>query len=176
MKQPLLALLFIGAGCALAHGQSLAPQNPNPAAIIEDATADQVVASQAILLLKRLDDAVIVYRSVTEFEQSRRLARISFEDFQIDLSEVTPAVKDLISRLPDGRVKTELSQALVAYCDGGYWWERVQRPQVITILALRSSETDATSDFLLRANLLYTVAIHWQEAHDHLQNAIKHFK
>ena len=176
MLRPSLALLILCLICAVAHGQSLARQNRDNAKVIEDATADQVVAAQAILLLKRLDDDVIFYNSLREFEESRQLARVSFETFQQDLNEVRPEVEDLVARLPNGRLKTELSKALVSYLDGAYWWERVLQRRTIKLSDLRSGETDATSDSLFRANLLYTVIVHWRQANQHLQDVIRHFQ
>src|SRR6266511_481050 len=85
MKRPFLALLILVSWCALAHGQSLARRQHADVQIIEDATADQVLAARAILLLKRLDDDVIVYRSLGEFEESGKLARVSFDAFKTEL-------------------------------------------------------------------------------------------
>jgi len=82
--KPFLALLIFSSSCALAQGQSLARNDHSKPRIIENATADQVVAAQALVLLKRLDDDVIVYRSAAEFEKDGRLSRVRFE-FQCGL-------------------------------------------------------------------------------------------
>lgn len=176
MKHPLPALVIIFACCVLAHGQSIARHRGDNAHLIEDATADQVVASRALLLLKRLDDDVIVYGSLEEFEGSRKLARVSFEDFELDLNEVQTEIEELAARLPDGRLKVEIRNALGAYRGGAYWWEKVFRPREINVPELRPSEIDATSDLFFRSSLLYTVVVHWQQAKKHLQSAIQHFK
>src|ERR1043166_4452054 len=97
MKRVFLALLLFLTSCALAHAQSLAHHDRPNSQIIEDATADQVVAARAIFLLKRLDDDVIVYDSVGNFEASGTMARVSFETFQRGLLEITPELQKLVS-------------------------------------------------------------------------------
>lgn len=165
MVRPSLALLILCCSCALAHGQSFAHREP---------AADQVVASQAILLLKRLDNQVIVYRSLGEFEEGRRLARVPLATFQRDLREVSAAVEDLASGLPQGRLQSEIRNALASYRDGAYWWERAEQPRVIHVSQLRSTEAPRTpSDSFLAGNLPYTIAIHWRQANKHLQRAVR---
>jgi hypothetical protein len=174
MIRPLLALLTLCLTCAFAQGQSFARQNPAADYIIEDATADQVVAAQAIYSLRRLNDEVFVYQSLGDFEESGKLARVSFQIFQRDLNEVGVEVVDLISRLPDGPVKTELRNALDSYCDGAYWWKKIYQPRVVNVSEFRRPHVDATSSQLFfLESLPYTVAIHWRQANEHLQRAVR---
>ena len=175
MLRPSLALLILCFTCALAHGQSFARRDRVADQVIEEATADQVVASQAILLLKRLDDDVIVYRSLGEFEEGRKLARVPFETFQRDLNEVSAAVEELTSRLPQGKLKVEIRNALASYRDGAYWWERAYQPRVINVSEFRSTDAEVTpGDSFFRTNIPYTVVIHWRQANKHLQRAIRY--
>ena len=174
MNRPLLALLTLCFTCAFAQGQALARRDPAPDQIIEDATADQVVAAQAIYSLKRLNDEVIVYQSLDDFEESGKLALVSFQTFQRDLNKVGAEVEDLISRLPDGQVKTELRNALDSYRDGAYWWAKIYQPRLVNASELRRTHVDATSSQLfVLESLPYTVAIHWRQANEHLQRAIR---
>ena len=177
MLRPSLALLIVCFSCALAHGQSFARRDRVADQVNEDATADQVVASQAILLLKRLDDDVIVYRSLGEFEEGRQLARVPFAAFKDNLTEVGAEVEELASRLPQGRLKSEIRNALASYRDGAYWWEKADQPRVIHVSELRSTDRKVTpSDSFFRATLPYTVAIYWRQANKHLQRALHHLK
>lgn len=177
MLRPSLALITLCLACALAHGQSFAPRDRAADQTDVEVTADQVVAAQAILLLKRLDDDVIVYRSLGEFEEGRHLARVPLATFQKNLNEVSVEVEELALRLPPGRLKSEIRNALASYRDGAYWWEKADEPRVINVAQLRSSETGLTpSDSFFRANLPYTVAIHWRQANKHLQRALKQFR
>lgn len=174
MVRPSLALLILSLACACAQAQSFERRDSN-SLVIEEATADQVIASEAILLLKRLDDSVIVYRSRSEYEASGKLARVSFETFQRDLNQVSSEVQELAARLPDGPLKMEIRNALSSYRDGAYWWRKVYRPRVVNVSELRDADGDLTSSqvfFLL--SLPYTVAVHWRQANKHLQRAIKH--
>ena len=175
MLRPSLALLILCFSCALAHGQSFANRDRVANQINEEATADQVVAAQAILLLKRLDDNVIVYRSLGEFEEGRQLARVPFATFKRNLNEVGAEAEALASRLPQGRLKSEIRNALASYRDGAYWWEKADQPRVIHVSELRSTESTVTpSASFFQANLPYTVAIHWRQANKHLQRAVRY--
>src|SRR5260370_20768224 len=65
-----------------------------------DAGDERVLDARALVALKRLDRDVLVYRSLGEFEESSKLARVPFETFRNDLREVTAEVDPLLSRLP----------------------------------------------------------------------------
>lgn len=168
----LLALLIFCLSCALAHGQTLARNDHSKPRIIDNATADQVVAAQAIVLLKRLDDDVIVYRSAAEFEAGRNLARVPLENFSADLESISVDVEGAVSRLSDVRLKTEIAKALASYREGAFWWQKIYRPRVINVLEMRSTR-DETSDSLFAADIPYAVASCWLEANEHLQRALR---
>jgi hypothetical protein len=173
MRRPSLALLILCFLCALAHGQSLARRDHANAQIIDDATADQVVAAQAIFLLKRLDNDVIVYRSLGEFEESGKLARVSLEIFKNDLHEVTAEVEPIILRLADTRLKTEIRNALNSYRDGAFWWQKIYQPRVVNVSELTPLERPSSADAVLLANIPYTVAVHWRQANKYLHRAVR---
>jgi len=168
--KPFLALLIFSSSCALAQGQSLARNDHSKPRIIENATADQVVAAQALVLLKRLDDDVIVYRSAAEFEKDGRLSRVRFENFSADLNDVSAEIENTVSRLGDVRLKKEIGSALECYREGAFWWEKIHQRQVINVLR---SARDETSDSSLVASIPYTVMSCWREANEHLQRAVQ---
>jgi hypothetical protein len=133
---------------------------------------DQIVTARAIAALRRLDRDVLVYRSLGDFEESGKLARVSFEAFRNDLGEVTAEVEPLLSRLPPSRLKTEIRNALDSYRDGAFWWQKIDQPRVVHVSALAFSESTRTSsDTALLANAPYTVAIHWRQAEKYLKRA-----
>ena len=173
MKHVFLALLIFCSSCAVAHAQSFAHKHQDNPQIIEDATADQVVGARAISLLKRLDDDVIVYDSLRDFEESRMLARVPFETFQRHLIEITAELQKLVSSLPDTRLRTDLINAFASFRDGADWWQRISKPRVVNISELKSRERDSTSDASFVAGIPYTVAIHWRQANDYFQRAVK---
>ena len=173
MKRPLLALLVLFSLCALAHGQSLARRDRDDNQIIEDATADQVLAARAIFLLKRLDDDVIVYRSLGQFEESGKLARVSLDDFKTNLREVSVEVDAITLRLPAGPLKSDISNALASYNDGAFWWQKVYQPRVVNVSSLAPETTITSADAFLQANIPYTVAIQWRQANRFLQRAAR---
>jgi len=173
MKRFFLALLIFCSPCALAHAQSLAHHDLGKARIIEDATADQVVGARAILLLKRLDDDVIVYASAGDSEESAPLARVSFETFQSDLFEITPDLQKLVSSLPDTPLRADLINAFVSFRAGADWWQKISQSRVLNLSGLKSRRTDSTSDALFVAGIPDTVANHWRQANKYLQRAVK---
>lgn len=133
---------------------------------------DQVLAERAIVALERLDRDVLVYRSLGEFEESGKLARVSFEVFKSDLRSVTAEVEPLLARLPQSKLRTAIANALDSYRDGAWWWQKIDRPRVVHISALAFSEpTRTSSDTALLASAPYTVAIHWRQAKKYLKSA-----
>ena len=133
---------------------------------------DRVAATQAIAALSQLDNDVIVYRSLGEFEAGRKLASVSLATFQVHLREATGEVESIRPRLTDSRLRTSISNALASYRDGAYWWEKIYQPRVIHVSEFRSNDNDGTpSASFFHANLPYTVAIHWRQANKHLQRA-----
>jgi hypothetical protein len=168
MKRPLLALLFFCFACAIAHGQSLARVNP------AGPSAQQALASQALSSLKKLNDEVMVYRSLGEFQERRKLARVSLETFQSDLRQVSAEVEAITSRLPDGRLKTEIRNTLASYQDGMFWWQQIYQPRVVQVSSLTNTDEHRTlADSFLLANAPYTVAIYWRQANKYLQRAAR---
>lgn len=133
---------------------------------------DQILTARAISALKRLDRDVLVYRSLGDFEESGKLAHVSFETFRNDLQEVTAEVEPLLSRLPQNRLKTEIRNALDSYRDGAFWWQKIDQPRVVHVSALAFSEPTRTPSYTaLLANVPYTVAIHWRQAEKYLKRA-----
>jgi hypothetical protein len=133
---------------------------------------DLVLAARAIAVLKRLDDQVLVYRSLGDFEENRKLARVSFEVFKNDLQEVSAEVELILSRLPQSKLKMQIGNALYSYRDGEFWWRKIHQPRVVHASALSFVEAShASSDTVYASTIPYTVAIHWQQAHKYLKRA-----
>jgi hypothetical protein len=173
MKRPSLALLILLGLCAIAHGQSLARASDAGSPSINEGTADQVLATRAMLLLKRLDDDVIVYGSLGEFEESGKLARVSLSEFKGHLQEASAEVESISSLLTDRRLRNELRNALASYRDGAFWWQQVYQPRVVNVSTLTTETNRTPADAFLLANTPYTVAIHWRQAHKYLQRAVR---
>ncbi|HEY5074464.1 MAG TPA: hypothetical protein VII34_07165 [Pyrinomonadaceae bacterium] len=174
MNRSSLALLILLVVTVVAHGQSVAraKQSPTVVAAAVETNDDQVLAASAIAVLKRLDDDVLVYRSLGDFEANGKLARVSFETFQNDLQEVTAQVEPMLSRLPQSRLKSEISNALDSYRDGAFWWQKINQPRVVHVSALTATEFNRTpSDTAFLSTVPYTVAIHWRQAGRYLKRA-----
>ena len=175
----LVILLFV---CAAAYGQSVARANrPGTmdtliaeSKIETKATDEYTLAARSINALKRLDNEVLVYRSLGEFEANGKLARVSFAAFTDELGKVTAEVEPILSRLPQSRLKTEISNALDSYRDGAFWWQKIDQPRVVHVSALTATDTGrAPSDTVFQSTIPYTVAIHWRQAGRYLKSAEK---
>ena len=128
--------------------------------------------AKTIAALKLLDKDVIVYRSVADFQESGKLARVSLETFQRELNEVTREVEPVIMRMPASKLKMKLRNALDAFRDGAYWWRLVDQPRVVNVSALASSDvTRSSADAAFLETAPYTVAINWRQAHAYLTQA-----
>jgi hypothetical protein len=173
MNRLFLALLIVCSPCALAHAQSFAHHDRSKPQIIEDATADQVVGARAIFLLKRLDDDVIVYDSLSDFEDRGTVARVPFETFQRDLLEITPELQKLLLNLPDTSLRADLINAFTSYRAGADSWEKISSLRVVNVSQFKSRLTDSTSDACLVGGLPYSVADHWRQANNYLQRAVR---
>lgn len=173
MNRSSLALIILFFGSTVAYGQSVARLDKSPNLTAEtEIRYDQLLAARAINALKRLDKDVIVYRSLGNFEAEGKLARVSFETFANDLQAVTTEVEPMLSRMPPGRLKTGLTNALDSYHDGAFWWQKICQPRVVHVSALTSTETSRTSsDSAFLATVPYTVAIHWRQANRYLTRA-----
>ena len=170
MKQRSLALLILCILSAATYGQS---ESRRVELTTDTATfGDRDFAARAITALKRLEDDVIIYHSLGDFEAGGKLARVSFETFQNDLQTVTGEVESTLIRVRNDRLKSELSNTLAAYRDGAFWWERIYQPRVVHVSALNYNEINrAPADAALLATVPYTVIIHWRQAAKYLKRA-----
>jgi len=172
MHRPSLALIILFFGSAVAFGQSVARLDKSAILIPANETRDErVLAARTIKALKRLESEIIVYRSLGDFEDQGKLARVPLVQFANDLLAVTNEVEPMLSRMPQSRLKTEITNALYSYRDGAFWWEKIDQPRVVHISALTSTETGTSSDSAFLATVPYTVAIHWRQANRYLKRA-----
>jgi hypothetical protein len=176
MKRSSLALLtslFFAPAAAYTQSVARLKQVTSPQPGIENTVTDEMVlASRSLVALKRLEKDVLVFRSLGDFEANGKLARVSYQAFRNDLNEVSAEVEPLISRLPESKVKTELTNALASYRDGEFWWQKIDQPRVVHVSALTSTSTSRTpSDTAFADTVPYTVTIHWRQANRYLKRA-----
>ncbi len=115
---------------------------------------------------------MIVYRSLAEFEESGRLAHVSLQTFESELQDVTMELEPIVARMPESKLRIEITNALASYRDGAFWWRKIDRPRVVHVSALSYDELNRTpSDAAFLSNIPYTVAIHWRQAHAYLTQA-----
>jgi len=171
----LLILLFLSLA---AYGQSVARSQRFSSADIpiaqpeRVATEENTLAARSIAAIKRLEKDVLVYRSLGEFEANGRLALVSCEAFTDNLTNVTAEVEPMLRRMPQGRLKTEISNALDSYRDGAFWWQKINQPRVVHVSALTATDFNRTpADAAFLSTVPYTVAIHWRQAGRYLKRA-----
>jgi hypothetical protein len=172
MHRSSLALFILLCGSALALGQSVARLDIPANFTAENETRDErVLAARVITALKKLDREVIVYRSLADFEAEGKFARVPFRQFANDLQSVTTEVEPMLSRMPQSRLKTEITNGLDSYRDGAFWWQKIDQPRVVHVSALTSGYTLTSSDSAFLTTVPYTVAIHWRQANRNLKRA-----
>lgn len=176
MKRSSLALLtsLVFAPMA-AYAQSVArlKQVSTQPPVMETEVPDEVtLAARTLVALRRLEKDVMVYRSLGEFQANGKLARVSYQAFRKDLHEVTSEVAPLLARLPKGKLRSELDNALASYRDGEFWWQKVDQPRVVNISALATPANSFTeTDTAFADTVPYTVTIHWRQANRYLRRA-----
>lgn len=140
----------------------------------DDTTSSEAeLKTRSIAALKRLENLVLDYRSLAEFETNGRIARVSFEIFSEELEVVFLELQPLLRQLPESNFKKQISNALYSYRDGAFWWSRIRRPKVIHGSALSFEATQTLSDSALASTIPYTVVIHWRQARKYLSKAKK---
>lgn len=163
----IIAIIFLLASAVTKRAQSAARVHQSISEV-----ADGDANARAIAALKRLEKEVIVYRSLADFQENGKLARVSLQTFQVELSEVTREVQPVIMRMPASKLKIKLTNALDAFRDGAYWWRQVDQPRVVNVSALASTEANRSfSDAAFLSSVPYTVAINWRQAHSYLTQA-----
>ena len=159
-----LSLLLISSA---AFGQSITKLNRS----VDETTSRE---ANAIAALKRLDKDVIVYRSRGDFEDDRKLARVSLQTFAQELREVNAELQPLLNEMPAGQLKSQLTNALDSFRDGVFWWRQIDQPRVVSVAALAASGgTRSPADAAFVATMPYTIAIHWRQAHAYLNQSEK---
>jgi len=176
MKRSSLALLtslFFAPAASYAQSVARVRQLAISQPGVETKLSDEMaLAARSMVALKRLEKAVLVYRSLGDFEANGKLAKVSYQAFRNDLNEVTAEVEPLLSRLPQSKLKAELGNALASYRDGEFWWQQIDRPRVVNVSALTSgSNSIAPSDYAFVDTIPYTVTIHWRQANRYLRRA-----
>lgn len=130
------------------------------------------LAARSIGALKRLEKDVLVYRSLGDFKKNGKLARVSYQAFRNDLIGVAGEVEPMLARLPQSKLKNELTNALASYRDGEFRWQQIDQPRVVNASALTATANSRTpSDTAFRTTVSYTVTIHWRQANRYLRRA-----
>ncbi len=167
-----LSSLFLLLISTAAAGQSLANLNRSA-----NEAGSRDVDAKAITLLKRLDEETIVYQSLADFEEGRKLARVSLRTFERELQTVNAELQPLLNEMPAGQLKLQLTNALDSFRDGVYRWRQIDQPRVVSLSALAKSEgTRSPADVAFFSTMPYTVAIHWRQAHAYLNQSEKLLK
>jgi len=168
MKSAFAAVILFLLAATLAQAQTIGRrQFANPARNSNEGGA----VSRAIASLKELEADTIVYRSLGDFEENEKLARLPLESFKSKLDKANAEVNSLLVVMFDSPLKSDIRNALASYNDGAYWWQKVYQPRVINVSSLAPERTSTATDAFLQASIPYTVAIQWRQASRYLQRA-----
>lgn len=152
----------------------LKPISTRPSRAEREQPDEIALAARSMCALKRLEKDVLIYRSLGDFEAHGKLARVSYQAFRNDLNEVSSEVEPMLSRLPQSKLKTELSNALASYRDGEFWWQQIDKPRVANVTVSNATgRYPSTADMALQSSVPYTVTIHWRQANRYLKRAAR---
>ena len=172
-SRSLLNRLFFAPKAAGAQTISRLKQAATTSVAVEsEASEAMALAARSVFALKRLEKDVLVYRSLGHFEANGKLARVSYQAFRSNLSEVTAEVEKMLARLPQSKLKIELGNALASYRDGDFWWQQIEQPRIMNASAAPATGSiQVPSNVTFRCTIAYTVAIHWRQANRYLRRA-----
>jgi hypothetical protein len=133
---------------------------------------DLELAERAVAALKTLSEKVCAYSSLAEFEERGTIARVSFERFANDATQVLGSVDRILQSLPRGPLFYTLYHARNSYDDGLFWWQKTYRRKklVVNVNSLNISDEVKTLNFDPGVTS-YTVAINWRKAVEQTRRA-----
>ena len=177
-QQPgLLALLvIILTGTVSAQAQFLNSKANMNGPVTDGDLTDSAVASEmrlasgAINALRQLQSQTMVYNSLSDFEASHRIARVSLRTFKANLARMTDELESVVMKISDPKLRAFLINALDSYRDGVFWWSKIDRSRVVAIGELKSEFT-SSSEEVFNDTIPYTVIIHWRQADQFLRKA-----
>ncbi len=162
LAAPILILIC----AAAADAQSVARLTP---AAIDQATTND--SCRAVEQLRLLEQKVFVYRSLGDFADSGKLARVPLKQFEQELQNVTGEVEVLLARMPASQLRTGIANSLASYRDGLFWWRQIDESRVVHVSALKFEPNSTPSSLAFNSSIPYTVAIHWRQAARYLARA-----
>lgn len=133
---------------------------------------DLKLARQAIDILKTLDEKVISYSTLGEFEQRGAVAEISFESFVKDYMRVAGVVDAILASLPRSVIYYQLQNARDSYHDGLFWWKKTYRRAEAVISANSLLESDQLKTLRMEPGAVnYTVVCNWRGGRKYIEKA-----
>jgi hypothetical protein len=133
---------------------------------------DLMLARQAVEALQILEKNVCNYSTLSEFEEHRQLARVSFERLSEEVSVTLQRVDRILLSLPRSPLFNALYHARNAYANGLFWWQKTYRQSKLIVNANAFAEPDDLKSSRLDAGEAnYTIVINWRNAIRHTREA-----
>jgi hypothetical protein len=140
--------------------------------MLSERRSDLRLAESAIRALRSLEKDLYNYSSLIEFEEQRKLARISFEQFAADASEALRYVDRVLLSLPRSTLFNPLYHARNSYANGLFWWQKTYRQSRLVVNVNSFNEPDEIKSASFDPDAVnYTVAINWRKAIKHTRQA-----
>lgn len=93
---------------------------------------DSILAQRAVASLEQLKPDVLVYRSDGECDSDGKLACVPLETFTDKLNQATVEVESTLPQLSDVKLRSHPRNSLYSYCDGAFWWTKLDQKKVVT--------------------------------------------
>lgn len=154
------------------RGERDAPTVAALAAMRAERVVDLVLARQALVALKELESLTNAPATLADFENERKIGKVSPAEFGARLDEATSTVRQSLAWLPESELRSEIDNSWQSYADALWWWQRSDRPLVIKVSGNAFAEQNFGAMSRLPDTVLgYNAVINLRHARDYSRRA-----
>lgn len=133
---------------------------------------DLVVARQALVALEGLEALTNAPATLADYEAEKRLGKVSPAEFGERLDAASQTIAQSLAWLPESRVKSDLNNALQSYADALWWWQRSDRPLVVSVAGSKfAGQNFAAMSHLPDTQLGYNAVANLRHAREYAHRA-----
>jgi hypothetical protein len=133
---------------------------------------DLVVARQAVTALSELEALADPPATLADFEEAKRIGKVSHEEFAARLCGAARAVSRSLAWLPESPLKREIDDAWQSYADALWWWERGETSPVVRVTGNGYvAENFAAMAHVGEAQLGYNAVVNLRHAREYTRRA-----
>lgn len=135
------------------------------AEIKRERSIDLELSQRIVGILRSLERATNSYSSLGEFEAHNRVAKVSFDELSHEFDVVAATGSSLLAALPRTSLTYRLQNAINAYGDGLFWWQKTYRRTEKVVSVTNWSEPPSRNPLGFDAGAIdYAVIAFWRKA------------